>query len=56
VGVQILRGGAFKPRTSPYTFQGLGEKGLELLSTAAKKHGLLSKNRVAVLEGLGMRW
>ncbi len=33
-GAQILRGGAFKPRTSPYAFQGLGQKGLELLRQA----------------------
>jgi 3-deoxy-7-phosphoheptulonate synthase len=35
-GAKILRGGAFKPRTSPYSFQGLGEKGLKLLSQAKK--------------------
>ena len=34
-GATILRGGAFKPRTSPYTFQGLGEEGLKLLRKAA---------------------
>jgi len=39
-GVNILRGGAFKPRTSPYTFRGLGEEGLRLLSIAKKKTGL----------------
>jgi 3-deoxy-7-phosphoheptulonate synthase len=39
-GVRILRGGAFKPRTSPYAFQGLGEKGLALLREAADRHGL----------------
>ncbi|SDM14348.1 3-deoxy-7-phosphoheptulonate synthase [Halarsenatibacter silvermanii] len=39
-GAEILRGGAFKPRTSPYSFQGLGEKGLELLQLARKKTGL----------------
>ena len=32
-GANILRGGAFKPRTSPYTFQGLGEEALKYLST-----------------------
>ena len=36
----ILRGGAFKPRTSPYEFQGLGEKGLKLLAKARKETGL----------------
>ncbi|HIE64249.1 MAG: 3-deoxy-7-phosphoheptulonate synthase [Nitrospira sp.] len=39
-GAQILRGGAFKPRTSPYSFQGLGEEGLEYLSEAKRKTGL----------------
>lgn len=39
-GATILRGGAFKPRTSPYSFQGLGESGLKLLSEAGKKHNL----------------
>ena len=40
-GAKILRGGAFKPRTSPYTFQGLGEEGLVHLSKAREKTGLL---------------
>ena len=40
-GGQILRGGAFKPRTSPYDFQGLEEKGLELLEKAKSETGLL---------------
>lgn len=39
-GVQIMRGGAYKPRTSPYSFEGLGTDGLELLSSVAKRHGL----------------
>jgi 3-deoxy-7-phosphoheptulonate synthase len=39
-GATILRGGAFKPRTSPYEFQGLGEKGLKLLAKARKEIGL----------------
>jgi 3-deoxy-7-phosphoheptulonate synthase len=39
-GATVLRGGAFKPRTSPYSFQGLGEKGLELLALAREKTGL----------------
>ncbi len=39
-GAVILRGGAFKPRTSPYSFQGLGEKGLEYLKEARKRTGL----------------
>jgi 3-deoxy-7-phosphoheptulonate synthase len=40
VGAKILRGGAFKPRTSPYTFQGLEEEGLRLLSEAKAETGL----------------
>ena len=39
-GAQMLRGGAYKPRTSPYSFQGLGEKGLEILTKAREKTGL----------------
>jgi 3-deoxy-7-phosphoheptulonate synthase len=39
-GATMLRGGAFKPRTSPYEFQGLGEKGLKLLSKARRETGL----------------
>ena len=40
-GAKILRGGAFKPRTSPYSFQGMGEEGLKLLRKAADKNNLL---------------
>ncbi len=40
-GVKILRGGAFKPRSSPYAFQGLGEAGLKYLRAAADKYGML---------------
>ena len=39
-GAHVLRGGAFKPRTSPYSFQGLGEEGLELLAEAREATGL----------------
>jgi 3-deoxy-7-phosphoheptulonate synthase len=39
-GAKILRGGAFKPRSSPYSFQGLGEEGLRMLRGAADRHGL----------------
>ncbi len=39
-GAAILRGGAYKPRTSPYSFQGLGEEGLELLAQARRLTGL----------------
>lgn len=39
-GANILRGGAFKPRTSPYSFQGLGEDGLKMLRDVGQKHGM----------------
>ena len=45
-GAAVLRGGAFKPRTSPYTFQGLGEEGLKYLSEARRKTGLLVATEV----------
>ena len=40
-GIKVLRGGAFKPRTSPYSFQGMGEEGLRVLRDAADKYGLI---------------
>ena len=40
-GAQIIRGGAFKPRSSPYSFQGLGEEGLDMMRKAADRRGLL---------------
>jgi 3-deoxy-7-phosphoheptulonate synthase len=40
-GAQVIRGGAFKPRSSPYSFQGLGEEGLKLMRKAADRRGLL---------------
>src|SRR5580692_10422082 len=39
-GANLLRGGAFKPRTSPYSFQGLGERGLQILHDVGHSHGL----------------
>ena len=39
-GLKLIRGGAFKPRSSPYSFQGLGEQGLQILGAAARRHGL----------------
>ena len=45
-GAKVIRGGAFKPRSSPYSFQGLGERGLELLRNAASRHGLLVVSEV----------
>ena len=40
-GASVIRGGAFKPRSSPYSFQGLGEEGLQLMRAAADRRGLL---------------
>jgi 3-deoxy-7-phosphoheptulonate synthase len=45
-GARVIRGGAFKPRSSPYSFQGLGEEGLEMLRQAADRNGLLVVSEV----------
>ncbi len=45
-GVRVLRGGAFKPRTSPYSFQGLGPTGLEMMRLAADKYNMLVVSEV----------
>jgi 3-deoxy-7-phosphoheptulonate synthase len=45
-GAKLLRGGAFKPRSSPYSFQGLGEQGLKLMRAAADDNGLLVVSEV----------
>ena len=49
-GAHMLRGGAFKPRTSPYSFQGLGEKGLRILADARRETGLPIVNEVMAPE------
>jgi len=54
LGVRILRGGAFKPRTSPHSFQGLAEEGLRLLAQAAAKHGMLTVSEVMDTETIGL--
>ena len=46
LGVNILRGGAFKPRTSPYDFQGLGEEGLRILQQVGKEVGMCTISEV----------
>src|SRR5580700_3732143 len=51
-GAQIMRGGAFKPRSSPYSFQGMGEEGLKLMRTAADRHKLLVVSEVMDLTQL----
>jgi 3-deoxy-7-phosphoheptulonate synthase len=45
-GATVIRGGAFKPRSSPYSFQGLGEEGLKLMRAAADRNGLLVVSEV----------
>jgi 3-deoxy-7-phosphoheptulonate synthase len=45
-GARVIRGGAFKPRSSPYAFQGLGEEGLKMLRAAADRNGLLVVSEV----------
>ncbi|MFZ5595447.1 MAG: 3-deoxy-7-phosphoheptulonate synthase [Bacillota bacterium] len=53
-GAEVLRGGAFKPRTSPYSFQGLEEEGLKFLSEAAKQNGLTTVTEVIDLQSLDL--
>jgi 3-deoxy-7-phosphoheptulonate synthase len=56
----VLRGGTFKPRTSPYSFQGLGEQGVRLLLSAARRRGLLAitevmdPSQLPALEGVAL--
>ncbi len=52
-GARILRGGAFKPRSSPYSFQGLGLPGLDMLVEAGKTHGMPVVTEVLRIEDLG---
>jgi 3-deoxy-7-phosphoheptulonate synthase len=49
-GAQILRGGAFKPRSSPYSFQGMGIEGLKILRQAASRHKLAVVTEVMMIE------
>jgi 3-deoxy-7-phosphoheptulonate synthase len=53
-GAKILRGGAFKPRTSPYSFQGLGEEGLKLLREAADRYELLAVTEIVDVNHIAM--
>ena len=53
-GARMLRGGAFKPRTSPYSFQGLGEEGLELLAEAGRSVGLPTVTEVIAPEDVDL--
>ena len=52
LGVKILRGGAFKPRTSPDSFQGLAETGLKLMRDAADKYNMLVVTEVSYQKSL----
>ncbi|MBK6910439.1 MAG: 3-deoxy-7-phosphoheptulonate synthase [bacterium] len=53
-GAQMLRGGAFKPRTSPYAFRGLGKQALEWIQAAGREFGLPVVSEVVDLESCGM--
>src|SRR3989449_2474644 len=53
-GAKIFRGGAFKPRSSPYSFQGLGEDGLRLLRDAARSEGLALVSEVMDVSQIGL--
>ena len=53
-GAKILRGGAFKPRSSPYSFQGLGEEGLKMMRRAADEYGLLVITEVMQIDKIDL--
>jgi 3-deoxy-7-phosphoheptulonate synthase len=53
-GAHLLRGGAFKPRTSPYSFQGLGEQGLRILAEARERTGLPVVTEAVDVEGVDL--
>ncbi len=53
-GARILRGGLFKPRTSPYEFQGLGEAGVRYMKAAAQQHGLLTISEVMSIDQIDL--
>jgi 3-deoxy-7-phosphoheptulonate synthase len=53
-GARVLRGGAFKPRTSPYSFQGLGEEGLKLIRRVADAHDLLVISEIMDRSQIGL--
>jgi 3-deoxy-7-phosphoheptulonate synthase len=53
-GAKVFRGGAFKPRTSPYSFQGLGEKGLKILDKVRRETGLLIITEATDTDNLAM--
>jgi 3-deoxy-7-phosphoheptulonate synthase len=53
-GVKILRGGAYKPRTGPYSFQGKGEEGLKLMNKVGQKYGMKTISEVMKAEDIPM--
>ena len=53
-GAKVLRGGAFKPRSSPYSFQGLGEEGLRMLRNAADRHNMKLVSEVMDISQLAL--
>ncbi len=53
IGVPVLRGGAYKPRTSPYSFQGMGVEGLKILAEARERYGVLTVTEAVDHESLG---
>ncbi|MFD2169093.1 bifunctional 3-deoxy-7-phosphoheptulonate synthase/chorismate mutase [Tumebacillus lipolyticus] len=53
-GIALLRGGAYKPRTSPYDFQGLGKEGLRILSETAKRHQMVCVSEIVTPEDVEM--
>jgi 3-deoxy-7-phosphoheptulonate synthase len=53
-GAKALRGGAFKPRTSPYSFQGMGEEGLKILKTVSEETGLPTVSEIIATELIPM--
>ncbi|MFN3395917.1 MAG: 3-deoxy-7-phosphoheptulonate synthase [Thermodesulfovibrionales bacterium] len=53
LGINVLRGGAYKPRTSPHSFQGLGDEGLKLLSEVKRETGLITVTEVMSPEHVG---
>jgi len=52
IGAKILRGGAFKPRTSPYSFQGLGEEGLKIMRQVADKYNMVVVSEIMEISQL----
>ena len=54
MGIKIMRGGAYKPRTGPYSFQGLGKEGLRILKETADRHGLATVTEVLDVRDLDL--